>query len=126
YLHPFPTRRSSDLFCISAFGDRVKNWMVLNEPMVFTGAGYFLGVHAPGKKGLSNFLAATHHAALCQAEGGRIIKSLRNDLSVGTTFSCSYIQPSSNKERDILAAKRVDTLLTRTFIEPLWGLGYPS
>lgn len=113
-------------FCITTFGDRVKNWMVLNEPMVFTGAGYFLGVHAPGKKGLSNFLAATHHAALCQAEGGRIIKSLRNDLSVGTTFSCSYIQPSSNKEKDIQAAKRVDTLLNRTFIEPLLGLGYPS
>ncbi|HUH19156.1 GH1 family beta-glucosidase [Albibacterium sp.] len=113
-------------FCISAFGDRVKNWMVLNEPMVFTGAGYFLGVHAPGKKGLSNFLAATHHAALCQAEGGRIIKSLRNDLSVGTTFSCSYIQPCSNKEKDVQAAKRIDTLLNRTFIEPLLGLGYPS
>lgn len=112
-------------FCITTFGDRVKNWMVLNEPMVFTGAGYFLGVHAPGKKGLSNFLAATHHAALCQAEGGRIIKSLRNDLSVGTTFSCSYIQPSSHKEKDIQAAKRVDTLLNRTFIEPLLGLGYP-
>jgi beta-glucosidase len=113
-------------FCISTFGDRVKNWMVLNEPMVFTGAGYFLGVHAPGKKGLSNFLAATHHAALCQAEGGRIIKSMRNDLSVGTTFSCSYIQPASNRENDIQAAKRVDTLLNRTFIEPLLGLGYPS
>jgi len=113
-------------FCVSTFGDRVKNWMVLNEPMVFTGAGYFLGVHAPGKKGLSNFLAATHHAALCQAEGGRIIKSLRNDLSVGTTFSCSYIQPSSDKEKDIQAAKRMDTLLNRTFIEPLLGLGYPD
>ena len=38
--------------CIKYFGDRVTNWMVLNEPMVFTGAGYFLGVHAPGKKGI--------------------------------------------------------------------------
>ena len=53
--------------CIKHFGDRVKNWMVLNEPLVFTGAGYFLGKHAPGKKGLSNFLAAVHHATLCQA-----------------------------------------------------------
>jgi len=112
-------------FCISTFGDRVKNWMVLNEPMVFTGAGYFLGVHAPGKKGLSNFLAATHHAALCQAEGGRIIRSMRNDLSIGTTFSCSYIQPLTDREKDIQAAQRVDTLLNRTFIEPLLGLGYP-
>src|SRR5687767_10609387 len=47
--------------CALRYGDRVKNWMVLNEPMVFTGAGYFLGVHAPGKKGFSNFLPAAHH-----------------------------------------------------------------
>lgn len=26
--------------------------MVINEPSVFTGAGYFLGIHAPGKKEL--------------------------------------------------------------------------
>ncbi len=38
------------MLCAGRFGDRVKNWMVLNEPMVFTGAGYFLGIHAPGKK----------------------------------------------------------------------------
>ena len=34
-------------YCIKTFGDKVKHWMVLNEPMVFTGAGYFLGIHAP-------------------------------------------------------------------------------
>ncbi|MDO1499516.1 family 1 glycosylhydrolase [Winogradskyella maritima] len=60
--------------CTKAFGDRVKNWMVLNEPMVFTGAGYFLRVHAPGKKGLQNFLPAVHYATLSQALGGRIIR----------------------------------------------------
>lgn len=26
--------------CVDHFGDRVKRWMVLNEPFVFTGAGY--------------------------------------------------------------------------------------
>ncbi len=55
-------------FCINTFGDRVKKWIILNEPMVFTGAGYFMGIHAPGKKSLYKFLAAAHHAALCQAE----------------------------------------------------------
>ncbi len=112
--------------CIKLFGDRVKKWMVLNEPMVFTGAGYFLGVHAPGKKGLSNFLAASHHAALCQAEGGRIIKTLRNDCKVGTTISYSHIEPYSDTCRDIAAAKKVDALLNRMFIEPLLGMGYPT
>lgn len=112
--------------CINMFGDRVKHWMVLNEPMVFTGAGYFLGIHAPGKKGLNNFLSAAHHAAICQAEGGRIIKSLRSDNKAGTTFSCSYIEPFTNAVKDHRAAIRVDALLNRMFIEPLIGLGYPS
>jgi beta-glucosidase len=111
--------------CVKVFGDRVKNWMVLNEPMVFTGAGYFLGIHAPGQKGLNSFLAASHHAALCQAEGGRIIRSMRTDSNIGTTFSCSYVQGYKKTEKDDLAAKRVDALLNRMFVEPLAGLGYP-
>lgn len=113
--------------CIKYFGDRVKHWMILNEPMVFTGAGYFLGVHAPGKKGLGNFLAAVHHASLCQAEGGRIIKALQPDCKVGTTFSYSHIEPYRyNDTRDLDASKKVDALLNRMFIEPLLGLGYPT
>ncbi len=111
--------------CVKNFGDRVKNWIVLNEPMVFTGAGYFFGVHAPGKKGLANFLAATHHAALCQSHAGKIIKSLQPASNVGTTFSCSYIESYSNNEKDFIAAKKVDALLNRLFIEPLLGMGYP-
>ncbi len=113
--------------CLKNFGDRVKYWMVLNEPMVFTGAGYFLGVHAPGKKGLSNFLAAAHHAALCQAQGARIIKAENRDHKVGTTFSYSHIEPYRfHDERDNKAAIKVDTLLNRMFLEPLLGLGYPT
>ncbi len=111
--------------CIRQFGRRVKYWMVMNEPVVFTGAGYFLGVHAPGKKGLSNFLAAVHHAALCQAEGGRIIKDFNRHCNVGTTISYSHIEAASNKQNDIDAAFKVDALLNRLFIEPLLGLGYP-
>lgn len=112
--------------CVRHFGDRVKNWMILNEPTVFTGAGYFFGVHAPGRKGLDNFLAATHHAALAQAYGGKIIKSMQHDSHVGTTFSCSHIEPFRPREKDILAAKKADALLNRLFIEPLLGKGYPA
>lgn len=112
-------------FCVKQFGDRVKRWMILNEPMVFTGAGYFLGVHAPGEKGLTSFLAAVHHAALCQAEGGRIVKSLHTEARVGTTFSYSHIEPWRQNEKDFAAAKKTDALLNRLFIEPLLGMGYP-
>lgn len=111
--------------CAEKFGDRVKYWMVLNEPMVFVGAGHFLGVHAPGRKGVKNFLPALHHATLCQAEGGRVLREKLPDAQIGTTFSCSHIDPYRDNEKDRLAARRVDALLNRLFVEPALGLGYP-
>ncbi len=111
--------------CAHAFGDRVRNWMVLNEPMVFTGAGYFLGVHAPGLKGLQNFLPAIHHATLCQAVGGKVLREIIEDARLGTTFSCSHISSYSDRIRDVDASRRADALLNRLFIEPALGMGYP-
>jgi beta-glucosidase len=111
--------------CISAFKDRVKYWMVLNEPMVFTGAGHFRGVHPPGKSGLKNFLPALHHAVLCQSIGSKIIRDEHPGAEVGSTFSCSYITPYTNSVKDKTAALRIDALLNRLFIEPALGIGYP-
>ncbi|MCF4100389.1 GH1 family beta-glucosidase [Gillisia sp. M10.2A] len=117
-------REYADL-CSRKFGDRVSNWMILNEPLVFVGAGHFLGVHAPGRRGMKNFLPAMHHAAICQAEGARIIKNNRPKVKVGTTFSCSHIEAFSNREKDVLAAKRVDALVNRLFLEASLGFSYP-
>jgi len=111
--------------CARRFGDRVKHWMVMNEPAVFTGAGYFLGIHAPGKTGLKHFLPAAHHAVLSMVAGARVLHNLLPDSQIGTTFSCSYIEPYSNKQKDIDAAARADAFINRMFIEPILGLGYP-
>ena len=110
---------------LKAFSDRVKNWMALNEPLVYTGAGYFLGVHAPGKRGMDNFLSAAHHTALAQANGIRIIRNECKEAYAGTTFSCSWISPYSQEQKDLEAANRVDALLNRFYLEPLLGKGYP-
>lgn len=93
--------------------------------MVFTGAGYFLGIHAPGRKGLNNFLPAVHHAALCQGIGARIIKSYKNALQIGTTLSCSPIDPFDESNWTREAVRRTDALVNRLFIEPLIGMSYP-
>jgi len=107
------------------FGDRVKNWMVLNEPFAFTALGYMLGQNAPGKKGLKHFLPGIHHAALCQAEGGRIIRANVPGANIGTTFSVSYVEPFKEKKKHHRAAAKMDALLNRLFIEPALGMGYP-
>jgi beta-glucosidase len=79
--------------CAEEYGDRVKDWIVLNEPFGFTSLGYMLGKHAPGRMGLTNFLPAIHHATLAQAEGGRILRKLVKNAHIGTTFSCSEVIP---------------------------------
>lgn len=112
--------------CAKSFGDRVKNWMVMNEPAVFTGAGYFLGMHAPGRSGLRNFLPAVHHVVLSIVAGAKILRKLLPDTQIGNTFSCSYIQPYADTLKHINAAKRADALINRLFIEPILGLGYPT
>jgi beta-glucosidase len=111
--------------CAEAFGSKVKNWIILNEPTGFTALGYMLGTHAPGKKGLDNYLPAVHHAAMAQAEGGRIIRKLVPNAHIGTTFSFSQVLPYSDKKEDIEAANRVDILMNRMFLEPALGKGYP-
>jgi beta-glucosidase len=111
--------------CAAEYGDRVKNWIILNEPFGFTSLGYMLGKHAPGKTGLNHFLPAIHNAAMAQAEGGRIIRQQVAHANIGTSFSCSEVIPYSTGVEDLQAAKRVDILLNRLFIEPALGLGFP-
>lgn len=111
--------------CTLKFGDRVKNWMVLNEPMAFCGAGYFLGVHAPGKRGRGNFVAAAHHAVLATALGASTIRKNVKQANIGSTFSITMISPHSDSEKDIEAAKRTDDLLNNFFLYPSLGKGYP-
>lgn len=111
--------------CSKSFGDRVKNWIVMNEPSTFTGMGYLVGYYAPGRFGINNYLPAVHHATLCQAEGARMIRRNLPNATIGTSISCSYIAPSSDNPKQIAAARRVDALLNRLHIEPTLGMGYP-
>jgi beta-glucosidase len=111
--------------CARNFGDRVKYWMVMNEPSVFSGAGYFFGIHAPGRTGLKNFLPVIHHVILSMVAGAKKLRDILPNAMIGTTFSCSYIEPRSDSKRDVRAAKVADALVNRLFIEPVLGLGYP-
>ncbi len=112
--------------CVQALGDRVKNWMVMNEPNVFTGAGYGLGLHAPGRWGLNKFLASLHHAILAQGEGTRLIKSLDRSARVGSTFSTIPVNPFRQTEKDQKAADQIHALVNRLCLDPLLGYDYPA
>ena len=106
-------------------GFDIPYWMVLNEPLAFTGAGYFLGHHAPGKKGFNNFLPAMLHAALATPAGEQAIRLHQPDAQIGSTYSCSMISPAGPSPAHIRAAEKADALLNRLFVEAALGMGFP-
>jgi beta-glucosidase len=108
------------------YGSKVKNWMVINEQLSFTGNGYMEGVFAPGKRSLKAFMKSVHYSVLCNAEGGRIIRKNVPGANIGTTFANTYVEPIDQKKKNIEAAARMDAIMNRLFIEPCLGLGYPE
>lgn len=114
------------LFCAKEYGDKVKQWIVINEPFGFTSLGYMLGVHAPGLTGVTNFFEAALHTAIAQADGAKILRAEVNQAVIGTAFSCSEIVPYSHSDQDVMIAKRTDILMNRFFLEPALGLGFPT
>ncbi len=121
-------------FCTRTFKD-VRRWMIFNEPTSFVVLGYALGLHAPGrnaiprwsnffsKKGLMDFLAASHHVVLAQASGGRIAKANLPDADIGSTWYFSDVQPM--RPQDAAAAARFDAVINRLYFDPAMGKGYP-
>ncbi|NNN20662.1 MAG: beta-glucosidase [Acidimicrobiales bacterium] len=108
-----------------ALGDRVKNWMVFNEPMSFCIGGYLLGIHAPGEIGPKGFMQAVHNVNLCQAKAAQIIRGNDSSAQVGTTHVVAPISHKGRNNNPTKAEKSADALLHKIFLEPNLGLGYP-
>ncbi len=110
----------------SRLGDRVKRWMVFNEPLSFCAGGYLVGAHAPGIIGRKRFLASVHHVNLCQAAAARVLRDKVDGAIVGTTHVCVPVLATGNSPRHARARRSLDALLNRLYVEPNLGLGYPT
>ena len=114
------------MLCAKSFGDRVKNWMIFNEPTSFLVGGYLVGMHAPGKVSPTAFFKGSHHVNLCQGSSGRILKAEVKNGFIGTTLNCMTVDPATDRSFDRGAAARMDAIANRLYMEPLLGMGYPE
>lgn len=107
-------------------GDRVQDWITLNEPYVSSIAGYAEGRHAPGAREGHGALAAAHHLLIGH---GRAVAALREAVPgarVGITLNLSPAVPATASPADEAAANRMDLLLNRQFTDPVLGGAYPE
>ncbi len=109
-----------------ALGDRVKNWITLNEPWVSAFVGYRDGRHAPGHMDLDKAVAASHHLLLSHGRSVPVIRDNVKDVNVGITLNLTPQVPASPSVVDKKAATWVDGYINRFFLDPLTGRGYPQ
>jgi len=110
----------------SRLGDRVKHWIMLNEPSVYAGLGHALGMHAPGIADKSVFLAVTHHLNLAQGTALQALRATDRSWQLGTTLNVHRGVPADGSETSAEMAERHNDLWNNCFLGPLLAGAYPA
>ncbi|SFZ93547.1 beta-glucosidase/beta-glucosidase [Flaviramulus basaltis] len=113
--------------CFERFGDRVKNWITLNEPWVVAILGYGQGVLAPGRISSSEPYLAGHYLILAHGKAVNIYRSKykhQNGL-IGITNNCDWREPLTNSKEDKDAAERALEFFLAWFADPIYKGDYP-
>lgn len=129
--------------CFKLFGDRVKNWITLNEIQSFSHEGYGDGSKAPGRcspvcgKVKNNYVGdsstepylCTHHALLSHAAAVKVYKSkyqAEQRGRIGITANGKWYEPYTPTEEDIGAAQRCIEFELGWQLDPIFFGDYPE
>jgi beta-glucosidase len=107
-------------------GDRVKRWLIFNEPWVFTYLGYLAGIHAPGMRDAPIAMRATHVVNLAQGLAARAMRATNRVEGLGTAFSMTGVYPASESADDRAAAERRFAFSNLWFLETAQRGRYPD
>ncbi len=107
-------------------GDRVKNWITLNEPQVVAHVGYEYGTHAPGISNPRLAWQVSHHLLLGHGLAVPVIRANSKNAQVGITLNLSSVHAATDSEQDQFAAQIEDGKNNRWYIEPIFRGSYPS
>jgi beta-glucosidase len=109
------------------YGDRVKNWMTINEPWTFCWSGHASGEDAPGHTdGVKGGVIASHHALLAHGQAVAIIRANVAGGKVGPVFDLNVAEPASASAADKAAAQRFDGAQNRWFLDAVFKGQYPA
>jgi beta-glucosidase len=106
--------------------DRIRYWTTLNEPWCTAFLGYAAGAHAPGRTEPAAALAAAHHLMLGHGLAVSAMRGQDPASQLGITLNLSPADPATDHPVDLDAARRVDAVSNRIFLDPLLRGRYPD
>ncbi len=107
-------------------GDRVKDWITLNEPLSVVAAGYVFGLHAPGKQDPQLAFRVAHHLHLAHGDAVRVLRACVPHARIGIAQVSLPAYPASDSPADQAAAERFDGFANRWFWDPPLRGRYPE
>jgi beta-glucosidase len=107
-------------------GDRVKDWMTINEPNIISFQGYVKGEFAPGMRSWPAAFRVVHHLLLAHGMGMAAVRQEHSDTRVGIVLKMLPVETSSGNPWSRLHAHIWRTLGTNWFLDPLLRGSYPT
>jgi beta-glucosidase len=107
-------------------GDRVKDWITLNEPWCAAWLGYGWGQHAPGLRDPQLAMTATHHLLLGHGDAVPLLRRNSPDARVGITLNLAPVHPATDSAADRATARLSDGLSNRLYLDPVFKGSYPT
>ncbi|ROP49161.1 MULTISPECIES: GH1 family beta-glucosidase [unclassified Rathayibacter] len=111
---------------VEALGDVIGDWITLNEPWCSSFLGYASGLHAPGRQEGTRAARAAHHLLLGHGLALPEIRRAAPASHAGITLNLYSIRAASDSPADIDAARRIDGLSNRFFLDPVLQGVYPA
>ncbi len=106
--------------------DRVTVWLTINEPWCAAFLGYATDVHAPGARDQPGSVAAAHHLLLAHGQATRALRAAGGEAAIGAAINLVPVTAASAAEADVDAARRIDGLQNRLFLDALLAGRYPA
>jgi beta-glucosidase len=109
-----------------ALHDRVHYWTTHNEPFCAAFVGYGSGRHAPGRRDGAAAIRAAHHLLLGHGLAMEAMRATNPGNELGITLNLYPVRPASESAEDAEAARRVDGIQNRLFLDPVLRGAYPA
>ena len=113
--------------CAQRFGDRVKDFIPLNEPQCFLGMGHVSGEHAPGlMMPLAAAVPMTHHVHLANGRATAVLRRMVPGARVGYAPCGNPMIPHTGSEEDIEAARKAYFYVSEDAMRWFWSTSWWS
>ena len=106
--------------------DRIPFWATHNEPMVVAFPGYGDGSFAPGVASYPQAFQAAHHLNLAHGKTVQLYRQSGYEGQIGVVLNLALFKPKTDKQADVAAAERIESLINGMFLDPIIKGKYPN